>query len=87
MQDLSSLTWDQICVPAVETWSLNHWITREVPIIYYSFPSTFLPYSHLFYYKNVYFPKLASHIDVFRYFIEHTCPTAVWVVGGGTQPG
>ena len=30
---LSSLTRDGICAlpPAVEAWSLNHWITREVP--------------------------------------------------------
>ena len=47
---------------------------------------TFLPYSHLFYYKNVYFPKFASRIDVFGYFIEHTCPTAVWLGVGVLNP-
>ena len=31
MQDLSSLTKDQTCAPAVETQSLNHWTAREVP--------------------------------------------------------
>ena len=31
MQDLSSLTRDRTCAPAVEVQSLNHWTTREVP--------------------------------------------------------
>ena len=31
MRDLSSLTRDQTCAPAVEVQSLNHWATREVP--------------------------------------------------------
>ena len=29
--DLSSLTRDQTCAPAVEVWSLNPWTAREVP--------------------------------------------------------
>ena len=33
MWDLCSLTRDQTCVPALEVWSLNHWITREVPVL------------------------------------------------------
>ena len=34
MWDLSSPTWDQTqsMPPAVETWSLNNWTTREVPM-------------------------------------------------------
>ena len=35
MQDLSSLTKDQTCAPAVETQSLNHGTAREVPILVY----------------------------------------------------
>ena len=31
MWDLSSLTWDQTCTPALKGWSLNHWTAREVP--------------------------------------------------------
>ena len=31
MWDLSSLTRDRTCTPAVEAQSLNHWTTREVP--------------------------------------------------------
>ena len=31
MWDLSSLTRDQTVAPAMGAWSLNHWITREVP--------------------------------------------------------
>ena len=30
MQDLSSLTRDQTQAPAVEAWSRNHWMAREV---------------------------------------------------------
>ena len=35
MQDLSSLTKDETCAPAVETQSLNHGTAREVPILAY----------------------------------------------------
>ena len=31
MWDLSSLTRDQLTPPPVEAWSLNHWISGEVP--------------------------------------------------------
>jgi len=31
MWDLSSPTKDQTCTPCIGRWSLNHWITREVP--------------------------------------------------------
>ena len=34
MQDFSSATRVQIPAPAVEAWSLNHWITRDVPILW-----------------------------------------------------
>ena len=30
MWDLSSLTRDPTCVPAVEAWSLNHWTYRDI---------------------------------------------------------
>ena len=32
MQDLSSLTTDQTCAPAVEVWNLNHWSAGEVSV-------------------------------------------------------
>ena len=32
MWDLSSLVRDLTCTPAVEPWSPNHWIIREVPV-------------------------------------------------------
>ena len=31
MWDLSSLTGDQTCAPALEAWNLKYWTTREVP--------------------------------------------------------
>ena len=31
MWDLSFLTREQTCAPAVDVQSLNHWTTREVP--------------------------------------------------------
>ena len=34
MWDISSPTKDRTLAPEVEVWSLNHWITREVPYIY-----------------------------------------------------
>ena len=34
--DLSSLTRDRTCTPALEAWSLNHWTAREVPMCLYS---------------------------------------------------
>ena len=34
MQDPSSLIRDQILTPAVEVWTFNHRITREVPVLY-----------------------------------------------------
>ena len=32
MQDLSSLTTDQTCAPAVEVWDLNRWSAGEVAV-------------------------------------------------------
>ena len=35
MRDLSSLTRKiKSMLPAVEAWSLNHWTSREIPILY-----------------------------------------------------
>ena len=33
--DLSSLTRDRTCLPAVEGWSLNHWTAREFPSLWF----------------------------------------------------
>lgn len=35
MWDLSSRTRDRTQAPVVEVWHLNHWISREVPLIYF----------------------------------------------------
>ena len=34
MWDLSSLTRDWTCTPCIGRWRLNHWVTREVPLLY-----------------------------------------------------
>ena len=35
VQYTSSPTRDQICAPAVEAWSPNHWTSRGVPVLFF----------------------------------------------------
>ena len=54
MGDLSSLTRDRICAPALEELSFKHWTVREVPI-------NVVNMVYLFLYISVYFIKLGSY--------------------------
>ena len=61
--DLSSLTRDQVCVPCIGRWSLNHWTASEVPkigisnqVLLITFPSDFSS-SSLFNYQHYFSPK------------------------------
>ena len=52
MRDLSSPTRDQPVAPAVEAWGLNHWTTREAPILLLflkkrSWPQSLLCWVHI----------------------------------------
>ena len=51
MQDFSSATRVQIPAPAVEAWSLNHWITRDVPTLclfhFNSYSQVSLPWQNM----------------------------------------
>ena len=33
MWDLSSLTRDGTCTPSMKAWSINFWLTRDVPVL------------------------------------------------------
>ena len=48
MWDLSSLTGDQTCAPAVDMWNLNHWNSREVLIVIILKPTLqYIKYIHI----------------------------------------
>ena len=44
MRDLSSLTRDRTCAPAVEAQSSNHWTAREVPCVLFIYLYIFNDY-------------------------------------------
>ena len=48
MWDLSSLTRDRTHVPCIGRWILNHWTTREVPYICFSYCEFSLSYRFFF---------------------------------------